>query len=87
MSESNYTYTIGIDTVDSYLWYNHTNNSLQLTNIQWKGKDTTGVLTNPLNVYLLTYFLQNIGHVPMECIDIESDTILIAVGILVQGLL
>ena len=72
---------------DSYLWYSHTDNSLQLTNIKWKGKDAIGVFTNPLNVYFLTFFLQNTDRVPMECIDTESDNILISVGILVQGLL
>ena len=72
--------------MDSYLWYDPTDNSLQLTNIKWKRKDAIEVLTNPLNVYLMTFFLQNPGYVPMECINTKSDNILISVGIFVQGL-
>ena len=77
-------YTIGIDRQDVYLWYSH--NTVPITDIFWKLEDATGNFLNPLDVYSLTYYLNHIGDIRLECFDIESRNALIRVGLLVQGL-
>ena len=84
VNDYNYRYTIGVDTQDVYLWYLHT--SVPLTDIYWKLADTPGDFLNPLDVYSLTYHLNHIGDVILECFDIESRNSFINVGLQIQGL-
>ena len=85
VNDYNYRYTIGVDTQDVYLWYSHT--SVPISDIFWKLADTPGDFLNPLDVYSLTYHLNHIGDVIMECFDIESRNSFINVGLQIQGLL
>ena len=82
----NYSYTIGIDREDIYLWYESTDSSVQLTDIKWKRHGITGIFINPLLVYNLIY-LQSTSYVTIECIDTTSGYSFVTVGLFFQGLL
>ena len=86
MDNRDYSYTIGIDREDIYLWYESTNSSVQLTDIKWRRQDITGIFINPVLVYLI-YYLQSTRYVTMECIDIKSGYSFVTVGVFFQGLL
>ena len=87
MDNHNYSYTIGIDREDIYLWYESTDSSVQLTDIKWRRQDITGTFINPLLVYNLIYYLQSTSYVTMECIDTTSGYSFVTVGLFFQGLL
>ena len=87
LNNHNYSYTIGIGREDIYLWYESTDNSVQLTDIKWRREDVIGTFINPLLVYNLIYHLQSTSYVTMECVDTTSSYSFIIVGIFFQGLL
>ena len=87
MNNHNYSYTIGIDREDIYLWYESIDNSVQLTDLKWRRQDITGIFINPLLVYDIIYYLQSTSYVTMECIDITSGYSFLTVGLFFQGLL
>ena len=87
VNNHNYSYTIGIDREDIYLWYESTDNSVQLTDVKWRREDVIGTFINPLLVYNLIYHLQSTSYVSMECVDTTSSYSFITVGIFFQGLL
>ena len=82
----NYTYTIGIDRDDIYLWYPPTNNSVLLTDIVWKREYTFEEYPNPLHVYSLVNFLKQTSNITMECINRAFGDTFVSVKLSLQGL-
>ena len=85
---NNYTYTIGIDRGDIYLWYPlQTDKSVPLTDIVWKRENIPGEYPNPLPVYSLVNFLKQTGNTTLECLDRVSGDSYVTVKLSFQGML
>ncbi|KAI6647376.1 hypothetical protein LOD99_12372 [Oopsacas minuta] len=80
-----YTYTIGIDNEDIYLFYSPADNSVQLTDIHWMIQGLPGILANPLNIYSLASYIGDMNVITLNCYDIESGNILVSVALFVQS--
>ncbi|KAI6647380.1 Low affinity immunoglobulin epsilon Fc receptor-like [Oopsacas minuta] len=80
-----YTYTIGIDNEDIYLFYSPADNSVQLTDIHWMIQGLPGILANPLNIYSLASYIGDMNVITLNCYDIESGNILVSVALFVQN--
>ena len=82
---NNYTYTIGIDKNDTFLFRNTNDTSIQLSNIYWRRKDVIGFYPNPLDVYSLGNILIHTNNHLMECFDFESNDNILSVDLFIQG--
>ena len=85
VNNNNYRYTVGIDREDTFLFFPHTNSSVQLTDIYWKRDDLTGIFPNPLHIYSVSSYLNLPSNVTLECFDTESGNVFISVGLFIQG--
>ena len=85
INTNNYTYTIGSDRENTFLFCNTNDTSIQLSNIYWRRKDVIGFYSNPLDVYSLRNILIGTNDHIMECYDFESDNNILNVGLFIQG--
>ena len=85
INTNNYTYTIGTDRENTFLFCNTNDTSIQLSNIYWRRKDVIGFYSNPLDVYSLRNILILKNDHTMECYDFESDNNILNVGLFIQG--
>ena len=86
MNNYSYSYTIGIDRDDIYLWYPPTDKSVQLTDIVWKRENIPGEFPNPLPIYSFVNFLKQTGNITIECSDRDSGDNFATVILSIQGL-
>ena len=85
INTNNYTYTIGSDRDNTFLFCNTNDTSIQLSNIYWRRKDVIGFYSNPLDVYSLRNILIGTNDHIMECYDFESDNNILSIGLFIQG--
>ena len=82
-----YTYTIGIDSVDEFLFCREPDTAIQLSTLKWRRMGTVRYFSNPLDLITQGSILTYTNSQPMECINTANNQSILRVGLIFQGFL
>ena len=80
-----YTYTIGIDSVDEFLFCREPDTAIQLSTLKWRRMGTVRYFSNPLDLITQGSILTYTNSQPMECINTANNQSILRVGLIFQG--